>query len=45
MGGTCSAYGKGRDMYRVLVKNLRKGDPWGNPGEDGKIIFRWIFRK
>jgi hypothetical protein len=25
--------------------NLRERDHWGNPGVDGKIILRWIFRK
>jgi len=25
--------------------NLRKRDHWGDPGADGRIILRWIFRK
>ena len=25
--------------------NLRKGDDWGDPDVDGRIILRWIFRK
>jgi hypothetical protein len=25
--------------------NLRKRDHWENPGVDGRIILRWIFRK
>jgi hypothetical protein len=25
--------------------NLREGDHLGYPGIDGKIIFKWIFRK
>jgi hypothetical protein len=37
--------GKGRDVYRVLVGKLRERDHWGNPGVDGRIIFKWIFRK
>jgi hypothetical protein len=40
MGGTCSAYGEGRGMYRVLVGNLSERDPWGDPGVDWRIILR-----
>jgi hypothetical protein len=25
--------------------NLRERDHWGDPGVDGMIILRWIFRK
>jgi hypothetical protein len=25
--------------------NLRERDQWGDPGVDGRIIRRWIFRK
>jgi hypothetical protein len=25
--------------------NLRKRDNWEDPGVDGRIIFRWMFRK
>jgi hypothetical protein len=39
MGGTCSAYG-GRERV-----NLRERDHLGDPGVDGRIILRWIFRK
>jgi hypothetical protein len=45
MGGACSSDGEGRGMYRVLVENLRKRDYSRNPGVDGKIVLRWIFRK
>jgi len=24
---------------------LRERDQWGDPGADGRIILRWIFRK
>jgi len=26
-------------------ENLRERDHWGDPGADGRIILRWIFRK
>jgi len=25
--------------------NLRERDHWGDPGIDGRIVLRWIFRK
>jgi hypothetical protein len=25
--------------------NLKERDHWGDPGLDGRIILRWIFRK
>jgi hypothetical protein len=28
-----------------LVGNLRERNHLGNPGVDGRIILRWIFRK
>jgi hypothetical protein len=38
--------GEERGVYRVLVGgNLRERDHWGDPGVDGRIILRWIFRK
>jgi hypothetical protein len=30
---------------RVLVVNLKKIDHLEEPGADGRIILRWIFRK
>jgi hypothetical protein len=35
----------GRGMYRVLMRNLRERDHWGDRGTDGTIILRRIFRK
>jgi hypothetical protein len=37
--------GRGRGVYRVLVGSLREREHWGDTGVDGRIIFRWIFRK
>jgi len=35
-----------RDVYRVLVgKSERKKNHLEDPGVDGRIILRWIFRK
>jgi hypothetical protein len=45
MGGACSADGDERGVCRVSVGYLRERDHWGDPGADGRIILRWIFRK
>jgi len=34
-----------RGIYRVLVGNLRGRNNLGDPGIDGRLIVRWIFRK
>jgi hypothetical protein len=34
-----------RGIYRVLVGNLKERDHLGDPGVDGRIILRLIFRK
>jgi hypothetical protein len=39
MGGTCSAYGERRGIYRVLLGNLRE-NRLGDPCVDGRIILR-----
>jgi len=44
MGRTCSAYGDRKGVNRVLV-GKPEGDHLGDPGGDGRIILRWIFRK
>jgi hypothetical protein len=43
MDGACRAYGGG--VYRDLVENVREIDHCGEPGIDGRIILRRIFRK
>ena len=37
--------GERRDVYRVLVGKLRERNYLVDPGIDGRIILRWIFRK
>jgi hypothetical protein len=37
--------GERRGMYRVLMGNLRERDNLGDPGIDGRLILRWIFKK
>jgi hypothetical protein len=37
--------GERRGVYRILVGKLREIDHWGDPGVDGRIILRQIFRK
>jgi hypothetical protein len=36
--------GKGRGVDRVLVGKPEERDHWGDPGVDGRIILRRIFR-
>jgi hypothetical protein len=43
--GHVASMGEGRGVYRVLVGNLRERDRWGDPGVDGRIMLRWIFKK
>jgi len=45
MGGARSAYGAQVGVYMVLVGNVRERSHLGDPGVDGMIILRWIFRK
>jgi hypothetical protein len=38
--------GERRGVYRVLMGKLGGGrDHLGDPGADGRLILRWIFRK
>jgi hypothetical protein len=36
---------EGRGVYSVLWGILRERDNWGDPGLDGRLILRRIFRK
>jgi len=38
-------YGESRGVYIVLVGKPEGGDHLGDPGVDGSLITRWIFRK
>jgi len=37
--------GRGEACTEFWWGNLRERDHWGEPGADGTIILRWIFRK
>jgi hypothetical protein len=37
--------GRGEACTGFWWGNLREGDHWGDPGVDGRIILRRIFRK
>ena len=45
MGGACGTYGGGEAYTCYWWGNLRERDHFGDPGVDGRIILRWIFRK
>jgi len=36
--------GDRRGVYRVLVGRPEGKRHWGDPGADGSILLRWIFR-
>jgi hypothetical protein len=45
MDGVCSAYGGGeRGVQGFWWKTLKERDHWRDPGIDGRIILRRIFR-
>jgi len=43
MGGR--VWGRREACKGFWCGNLRERDQWGDPGADGMIILRWIFRK
>jgi hypothetical protein len=43
--GHVACMGKGRNVYRVSVEKTEGKNYLGDPGVDGKIILRCIFRK
>ena len=43
--GHVALMGERRGVYRILVRNMRERDHLEDPGVDGRIILRWIFRK
>jgi hypothetical protein len=46
VGGACSAYGGKREVHTVFLwGDLREGDHLVDPGLDGRIILKWIFKK
>jgi hypothetical protein len=45
VGGDVAHMGERRGAYRVSWGNLREREHLEDPGIDGRIILRWIFRK
>jgi hypothetical protein len=46
LGEACSAVGGREEACKGFwSENLRERDHWGDPGVDGRLILRWIFRK
>jgi hypothetical protein len=42
--GHVARLGRGQACTMFLWGDLRERDHWGEPGVDGKVISRWIFR-
>jgi hypothetical protein len=43
--GHVARMGEKKDVYRVWWGNLKERDHLEDPGVDGRIILRWIFRE
>jgi len=41
LGGTCSAHGWDKNVYKILVGNLKERGRLEGLGIDGKIILEW----
>jgi hypothetical protein len=45
VGGACSTYGEIICIYRGFAGKPERKNHLEDPGVDGRIILRWIFRK
>ena len=45
MGGPCSTYGERRVVYRFSVGKGEGMNHFKDPGIEGRILLRWVFRK
>jgi hypothetical protein len=43
--GLVARMGEGRGAYRFWWGDQREGDHLEDPGVDGRIILKWIFKK
>jgi hypothetical protein len=43
--GHVERVGRGEACIWFWWGNMRERDHWGDPGVDGRILLRWVFRK